>query len=329
MEQAKVSIIIPVYNGEKYINECLNSVLNETYENIEIVIVNDGSTDNTSDILNEYQENRIKIINQRNQGVSAARNNGIKNSTGEYITFLDIDDIIIPNYIEDLVHTLLEYELDIVKTSYGNFTNKKDIEKVSYYSDSYREIKKEEINNLFIATPKFNSSCMQLIDTKLIKDNNIYFNEELGFGEDFLFTFTLFQKAKKIGYRNNNGYLCRVNIDSASRTGKIKKQIKNSIDCLKAYQVLISNNNESKVYKKILIHISYLLRTIDISSISFEDYKKNLKELFDTIEWEKLKESNISFQTIDLKKRMFCKQIYNENYKAIWFFTKIYRLIKR
>ena len=75
MEQAKVSIIIPVYNGEKYINECLNSVLNETYENIEIVIVNDGSTDNTSDILNEYQENRIKIINQQKRKDYLKKNN--------------------------------------------------------------------------------------------------------------------------------------------------------------------------------------------------------------------------------------------------------------
>lgn len=333
MNRPKVSIIIPVYNGEKYIKECLDSVLSQTYQNIEILIINDGSTDNTSKILGEYPNKKIKVISQDNNGVSAARNNGIKNASGDYITFLDIDDLLIETYINELVENLQKNKLDLLKTSYSNFVyNKNEVEKISYFKDYYKEIKKEEIDDIFIDTPKFNSSCMQLINSKLIKENNILFNEELGYGEDFLFTYSLFKKAEKIGYLNNNGYLCRANLDSASRTGKIKKQIKNSIDCLNAYQVLINNNNnnnESKVYKKILIHISYLLRTIDINSISYEDYQKELKILFDSTEWKRLKAIKFDFKEFDIKKRILCKQIYNENYKKIWNLTKIFRIIKK
>ena len=90
----KISIIVPVYNVEKYLKECLDSLINQTLEDIEIICINDGSTDNSLAILEEYQkkDSRIKVFSQKNQGVSAARNLGIEKATGEYLTFLDSDD---------------------------------------------------------------------------------------------------------------------------------------------------------------------------------------------------------------------------------------------
>lgn len=116
---AKISIIIPVYNTEKYLGKCLDSVINQTYKDIEIICVNDGSVDGSEEILNEYAKNdsRIKILSQKNQGLSAARNNGIKNATGEYIGFVDSDDYIEPETYELAIKYMEQYDVDIV--NYG------------------------------------------------------------------------------------------------------------------------------------------------------------------------------------------------------------------
>ena len=90
----KVSIIIPVYNSEEYIKRCLESVINQTYKNLEILIINDGSKDKSDEIIKSYKDDRIKYITQENRGLSGARNTGIDNSTGDYIMFLDSDDSI-------------------------------------------------------------------------------------------------------------------------------------------------------------------------------------------------------------------------------------------
>ena len=112
----KISIIIPVYNVEGYLVECLNSVVNQTYRDIEIIIVNDGSTDSSFSIIQQYQlqDERIKIINQENQGLSAARNAGIKKVSGEYIWFVDSDDYITIDACEKIVEKLKQNNYDLL-----------------------------------------------------------------------------------------------------------------------------------------------------------------------------------------------------------------------
>ncbi|MGL6105767.1 glycosyltransferase family 2 protein [Romboutsia sp.] len=94
MNNKKISVIVPVYNVEKYLERCLNSLLNQTYKNLEIILINDGSTDSSEEIRKKYskQDEKIKFISQENKGIAETRNVGIKNSTGEYIAFLDSDD---------------------------------------------------------------------------------------------------------------------------------------------------------------------------------------------------------------------------------------------
>ena len=111
-----ISVIVPVYNVEKYLEECLDSIQNQTYSNIEIILVNDGSTDNSKKICEKYckRDSRFLLINQENQGLSAARNKGVEISTGEYIVFVDSDDIIKTNYLEKLMQYMTE-DVDIVE----------------------------------------------------------------------------------------------------------------------------------------------------------------------------------------------------------------------
>ena len=119
----KVSIIVPVYNMEKRLNKCLDSLINQTYKNIEIIVVNDGSMDHSLDIIREYQakDSRINVINQRNMGISEARNNGLAIATGDYLCFADSDDYVELDMIEELVNKITTDKSDIVVCDYYMF----------------------------------------------------------------------------------------------------------------------------------------------------------------------------------------------------------------
>ena len=111
-----VSIIIPVYNVEKYLEECLDSILKQTYKNIEVICVNDGSTDNSLNILEKYavKDNRFIVLNQSNHGLSYSRNKGLKQARGKYIYYLDSDDYILPNTIKTLAENIEERDLEVL-----------------------------------------------------------------------------------------------------------------------------------------------------------------------------------------------------------------------
>ena len=123
-----VSVIIPVYNVEKYLKECLESVLAQTYRNLEIIVVNDGSTDNSSQICHEFKDPRLILIDKKNGGLSDARNKGVEVSNGKYIIFVDSDDVIHPQLVEELLGNLLTYEGDISGCSFLKFEDNNPIQ---------------------------------------------------------------------------------------------------------------------------------------------------------------------------------------------------------
>lgn len=125
---SKVSIVIPVYNAELYISRCLDSIINQTYTDLEIICVNDGSKDNSLQILKKYQEKdeRIFVIDKENAGVSEARNDAIKRSSGQYITFVDSDDWLEKDAIELMYKALIENNADVVRSNY--YINKNENE---------------------------------------------------------------------------------------------------------------------------------------------------------------------------------------------------------
>ena len=132
----KISVIMPVYNGEKFLKEAIESILNQTFQNFELIIINDGSKDSSLDIIKKYEnsDNRIKVINQENAGVSVSRNNGIKNSIGEYVAFIDCDDLWLPKKLETQLESFNKDEDLKICGTWGIIidANNNDIRKLNY-----------------------------------------------------------------------------------------------------------------------------------------------------------------------------------------------------
>lgn len=139
--EAIVSIIIPVYNAKKYLANTLDSVIKQTYKNLEIILVNDGSTDNSKDICESYAkiDKRIKVINKENGGVSSARNYGLALAKGEYISFIDSDDFLVTDMIETLVNDIQNTNAEIAVCGYWHVTE-----------EEYQKIRRTAINEEFV-----------------------------------------------------------------------------------------------------------------------------------------------------------------------------------
>lgn len=180
----KISIIIPAYNASRYIESCINSMLCQTFSDFEIIVVNDGSKDNTLEILNNLKEkdSRIKVFSQENQGVSAARNAGIKKAGGEFITFVDADDILLETALEDML-SLMTDDTDFVVCSHNE---------VRFKEVAYLEIPaKYSADELYDNFIKFDEVTWwpwgKMFRRSVITENNLEYDKSVSFGEDHIF----------------------------------------------------------------------------------------------------------------------------------------------
>lgn len=197
----KLSVIVPVYNAEKYISKCLDSILCQTFTDFEVLIINDGSTDQSLSIIQNYsaKDERIRIFSQNNRGVSAARNLGLQNAQGDFFSMIDADDFIEPTMFETLLDILNENEADIAICGMNYYSEKYEFQHCGY------KIKKmynsnELLNALWEKPNKLCGSCANKIFRNL-KSNQLEFNEKLKYCEDILFlldNFPLYRKGVQI-----------------------------------------------------------------------------------------------------------------------------------
>ncbi|SFT14223.1 Glycosyltransferase involved in cell wall bisynthesis [Zhouia amylolytica] len=217
-----VSIIIPVYNAELYLERCLNSVINQTYENLEILLINDGSTDNSKNICTSFKkkDNRIRLINQVNGGSSIARNTGLDQAQGEIISFIDSDDHIDLKMITIMVDLLLTHDLEVVEAEPDNPTKKKS------FDGSFR------IEDQITATKRILKNTSFSVWRRIYKKSLI---GEMRFipkliHQDVFFTIDLLKKISKIGYLNTPLYIYNTgNIGSIIRSKYSVKKITTGI----------------------------------------------------------------------------------------------------
>lgn len=250
--QPKVSVIVPVYNMEKYLNECIDSLINQTLQDIEIICVDDGSKDNSLQILNEYarKDNRIKVIHKENGGVSSTKNAGIEAATGKYITFVDSDDWINLDGLEVLYNAAVENNADIVCGGWTNFPHngcgRKDCcPKNKVYHDWFEaKCKRESI-----------IACNKLYRRALVIESGIRFNCNITYAEDECFNLGIYPLAKTIVGVSNIYYNYRVRETSAT-FAPFNKKMANYIKVWKcAIPMWKSYGGVKKsIYPKLLIY---------------------------------------------------------------------------
>ena len=293
-DQNLISVIVPVYNVEDYLEECINSILSQTYANLEILIVDDGSTDSSLAILQEFsqRDNRITIFTKENGGLSSARNRAIDEAKGEYFTFIDSDDYIEENYIEYLMKSLIDNEADIsIVNSYHMIKGKrKDIinndGSVSIFS------RREVLEKMYSKENDF-IGILQSAQGKLYK-KELFKNIRYPLGkkyEDAFTTYKLYLNSKKIVYTNIALYAYRIREGSILRSGYSLS----NLDVLEMFEerinILESNGYDTKIDRyyfcnKLLkerILLSIHSFNVDKNRELLEKYKITKNDVWDSL----------------------------------------------
>lgn len=220
-----VSIIIPVYNTQSRLKGCFDSILSQTYEDIEVIAIDDGSTDSSFEILKDYQsrDNRVKVYHQDNHGVSYTRNYGLSVAEGEYIAFVDSDDQIEETYIERLMEPMEEEKLDLVLCGYKERREGRAEEIVHNLSESqYDALSGKFSDDIYLLRAFIGSPWMKLYKSQLIKANHIRFSEDMITGEDQVFNFQYFMHLKKYKFINKPEYIYIREKESLSQCSSIE-----------------------------------------------------------------------------------------------------------
>lgn len=298
MSKALISVVIPVFNEEKYINRCVNSVVNQTYENIELVLVDGGSTDGSPSIVDKWGEdwnkcridamramnksidsvNPVRVFHTENNGVSASRNYGKARSHGEYITFVDGDDWLEPNAVENMYQAMISENTDMISMKF-----------ISRYGENNEENNaeiKSGLNNIMAAHFLSNNlldgdmHCWgRLYKKDLLKD--IWFEEGLTIGEDMLFMIEYVRKCRQVTLLDYEGYnYYRNPVGAMTKPFTIKAM--DQIECYRRAERLVGLTD--KLRKNMLISVMLTAGRIAVLPIEeWNEYSAQINELTETL----------------------------------------------
>lgn len=281
---SKVSVVVPVYNVEKYLRRCVDSLLKQSYKDLEIILVDDGSLDSSGNICDELQkkDSRIKVIHQKNGGLSAARNTGLNHVTGDFISFIDSDDWIELNMYHEMIKYANTYKLDIIECDIQSTMDPVKKDKKEFI------IENKEENAFRIIENQFFSVCRKIYKYDLI--NDLRFIEDYIY-EDMIFTSYFFKRINKVGYINKPFYNYFIENSSSIMHGSYREKNVKSIDAIRIFQENIKKSFDSeKIYNAASKYITFF---------ALHHYQ----ELF----------NNTNFDP-DYKYRRFLKRLINENY---------------
>jgi glycosyltransferase involved in cell wall biosynthesis len=273
-----ISVIVPIYNVEKYLERCLDSIIVQTYRNFEIIAVNDGSTDNSLSILNRYARNddRIRIINQKNKGLSGARNSAIKVSNGRYLIFVDSDDTIEKSLFEDVLKFALANDLDMVTYGYTKLSEDNNIIAKPIFNDGI--LNQNSARHLMVSLSISPMACNKLYKRKLFADANIYYPPGL-LHEDIGTTYKLVWGAKRVGQLPNSYYNWIVRGDSIT-SSVTKKHIADTFRQFNEIKMFLIDNNVFNEYKMDYLRGFFKIQNVLIGRINTS---KHQVKLFDVL----------------------------------------------
>lgn len=293
----KISVIIPAYNVEKYIEQCLRSIMNQTYKNLEIIVVNDGSKDGTGEIIKRLakEDDRIVFIDQENQGVSASRNNALARVDSDFVMFVDSDDWLDLDTCEYLIEEIKKENADVVLFGYVREYKEKSMPKAMFDEERIvfegQDVKDKIHRRVFgpigeeLANPgKLNaltSTCMEIIKTDIIKNLRFVPMKELGLCEDGYFNISVLKNAQKVVFVKKYFYHYRKIIDGASLS---QKKNDNTYEDAKKFNghllKLIEDENLSNDYKNATSNrlALCLVERVNNKNIVYKNIKKILHD---------------------------------------------------
>lgn len=259
---AKVSLIVPIYNSSGYLNKCVDSLLNQTLKDIEIILINDGSTDESEKIIKSYNDKRIKYISKKNEGIGKSRNRGIKEATGEFIAFVDSDDYLNEHFCEYMYKKAHNDNCELVICNF--FEDRGNLYGIKFkdFEDTSLKENPDLLNNINLGP------CNKLYSLNMLKKNSIYFEENLKY-EDAPFVVKAIKKAKKIGKINDylTYYVIHENSETTTRDNRI-------FDILEICKIIINELND-KAYKK---QLTSLIAMILLDYCAQQRYIKERKK---------------------------------------------------
>lgn len=316
----KVSVIVPIYNVEKYLEKCINSLLSQTLEDIQIILVNDGSKDNSGNIAKEYEKNnkdRVIYVEKENGGLSDARNYGLKYATGDFIAFLDSDDYIEKNAYEEMYNKAIEENADYVECDFiWEFPNKIRVDKQYPYKN-----KKEMLS--FVRVVAWN----KLIKRQLIIDNNLEFPKGLRY-EDVEFTYKL------IPFINKFAYVDKPFIHYVQRKGSIANvQNERTAEIFTVLDNVIEFYKKNNIYEKYRDELEYnYARYLLCSSLKrmCKIKDKTIRKKLLTESWKRLNlnfpnwKENVILKTVNIGKNKYMRTVNKSTYKI---YSKILEII--
>lgn len=273
---AEISVIIPMYNAEKYIYKCLQSLIFQTFNDFEVIIIDDGSFDNSFLIAKDFtsKDNRFKLIYQNNQGLAGARNTGISNATSKFICFLDSDDYLDSKALNQLYNLIISTKSDLVISNINQFSRKKEFKGLRYKNESFNV----DDNNFKFWSASLDSSCNKLYKLSIIKSNNIYFVDKDIFPlEDFLFNF------KYLCYTNNvlttefSTYFYRMRMDSITKSNKNMNTILKILKFNFYVESFVLERDIKKNLKEFLSFAPIYIHFIAINSMNIN--RNDIKEI--------------------------------------------------
>lgn len=273
----KISIIIPIYNVEKYLPICINSILNQTFKDFELILVDDGSTDSSGKLCDEYakQYKNIVVIHKKNSGPSDARNEGIKIAKGDYLTYIDSDDYVTNDCLETLLRLVINYDADISGGNFGFFSNHYDIPS----SMTKKQYKNKVYNGVsackdLLYEKLYSSSCCLLIKKEIAKSNLF---PSKSYHEDEMTTFRYYLNANKVVITNKVLYYY------FQRPGSIMHsfglQIRDEIVSANYYVDYVDGKSKDLVSAAMVKKFSLYCRTLE----NYPEIKNTMKDLYSDI----------------------------------------------
>lgn len=330
-----VSVIVPIYNVENYLERCLNTIINQTYSELEIILVDDGSTDLSGEICEKWREidTRIQVVHKKNAGLGFARNSGLEVATGEYVVFIDSDDYVALDYIERLIEPMLMYDVEL--SASGIIRKLNDGSEMHYPIVSENTIIYEDEILEKIMLPVLGaeegaaedveremSVCINMYRLDVIKNNDISFVSERDYvSEDVFFNMLYFLNIKRAALISECVYFYCTNGNSLTHTyredrfEKYCKMLKRQLEILREHN--IENVSQNRVYRTFLMKVKKTISQLSICNLSRKEKTQRCKDILESKELQQVVAVYGKNSNVTKKQKIILYLMKNKNAKIL------------